>query len=155
MSTVRYTPFFVADASASPATLTDATYQTNGLAVGVMIGEKGKYDLECRRISATYTKSAQEIALRFTDCLGSASAPIVSSKFEVIGTIGLNTDETTMTFVELGVDGLSTGSAQFKVESSEYKFGGPTGGELVGAVTLKSPKVQDPLLLTLAFGAKK
>jgi hypothetical protein len=168
-SPVRYTPFFVAVASASPATLTDATYQTNGLAVGVMIGEKGKYDLECS-FSAAYTKTTQELALRFKDCLAT-KVGLTNSFITWAGTvtIGLNSDETTMHYSEFfdpdfPVPDPQPGqinipivpqSVDFKVQSSGYQFGGPTGEELVGAITFKSTNSNDPYLLTFAFGAKK
>jgi len=151
-SPVRYTPFFVAVASASPATLTDATYQTNGLAVGVMIGKMGKYDLECS-FSAAYTKTTQELALRFTDCF-ETKVGFTNSYITWAGTvtIGLNSDETTMNYSEVfGPEfpvldpqpgqintPIVPQSVDFKVKSSGYQFGGPTGEELVGAITFHS-----------------
>ncbi len=166
-SPVRYTPFFVAKAPASPPTLTDATYPINGVAVGVMIGEEGKkYDLECN-FSATYTKATQELALRFDICQEPSVAPYMWTGRV---TIDPNSLEKTMTFQAFDHPDapvfdyqggtypewiLNPPQLDFKVQSSGYQFGGPTGQELVGAITFKSTNDNDPLLLTFAFGAKK
>lgn len=148
LSTIRYTPFFVADASSSPETLTDATYQTDGLAVGLMSGEKAnalKFDCS---FSAVYKKSSQELELSFTKC----SLPGESGTFDAIGKMGLNSNGT-FSLVEVDPNAASI-STPYEVLSSGYQFGGPTGQELVGAVTVKSPQV-DTLYITFAFGAKK
>jgi hypothetical protein len=149
-STIRYTPFFVADASSSPETLTDATYQTDGLAVGLVSGEKAnalKFDCS---FSAVYKKSSQELELSFTKC----SVPGESWTFDAIGKMGLSSNGT-FSLAEVAAPNTEPRSRVYEVLSSGYQFGGPTGQELVGAVTIKSPSTTDILYMTFAFGAKK
>lgn len=140
--TIRNTPFFVANVS-SGATLTNATYATSGLAVGVMSTSTTKTGLKCD-VSAAYTQSSQEVVLTLSNCVkdGDGSAVTVS------GTIGLNPTGFTLSSFTIN-DGVALTANN--VLSNGYKFGGSTGQELVGAVTVSGTAGY----FTFAFGAKK
>ncbi len=140
--TIRNTPFFVANVS-SPVTLTDATYATGGLVAGVMSTQTSKAGIKCS-VSAAYTQSTQEVALTLSNCLPEGSATSVP----VSGTIRFNPNGFTFTNFSINNGVLLTTNT---VNSYGFKFGGPTGQELVGAVTLSGSAGY----FTFAFGAKK
>lgn len=140
--TIRNTPFFVANVS-SGATLTDATYATSGRAAGVMSTSTTKTGIKCN-MSAAYTQSTQEVVLTLSNCIMDSSTTAVP----VSGTIGLTPTGGTFSGFTIN-DGVALTPST--VLSSGYKFGGPTGQELVGAATVSGPNGY----FTFAFGAKK
>lgn len=140
--TIRSTPFFIADVAASP-TLSDATYATNGLAVGMMSTSTTKTDIKCN-VAAAYTQSSQVIVLTLSSCLKQGDGAAVP----VAGTISLTPTGATLNGFTINDAVLLTASS---VISNGYKFGGPLGQELVGAVTLSGSSGY----FTFAFGAKK
>jgi hypothetical protein len=140
--TIRNTPFFITSVS-SGATLTDATYATSGLAVGVMSTPTSKTGIKCS-VSAAYTQSSQEAVLTLSNCTKEGDGAAVA----VSGTIGLNPTGFTLNSFTIN-DGVALAASN--VLSNGYKFGGPTGQELVGAATVSGSTGY----FTFAFGAKK
>lgn len=140
--TIRNTPFFVANVW-SGATLTDATYATSGLAAGVMSTSTSKTGIKCS-VSAAYTHSTQEVVLTLSNCVKDGDGVAVP----VSGTIGLNPTGYTLSSFTIN-DGVALTPSN--VLSNGYKFGGSTGQELVGAVTVSGTAGY----FTFAFGAKK
>lgn len=140
--TIRNTPFFIASVS-TPATLTNATFATNGLAVGVMSTTTSKTGIKCSA-SAAYTQSSQEVEVTLTSCVKDGTATAVP----VTGSVVLGTGVATLNNFTIN-DGVALTANN--VVSSGFKFGGSTGQELVGAVTLSGTAGY----FTFAFGAKK
>lgn len=140
--TIRHTPFFIANVS-TPATLTSATYATNGLAVGVMSTSTTKTGIKCD-VSAAYTHSSQEVLLTLSNCVKDVDGAPVA----VTGTIGLNPTGFSLNSFSIN-DGVILTTND--VLSKGYKFGGATGQELVGAATVSGAAGY----FTFAFGAKK
>jgi hypothetical protein len=136
----RHTPFFMANVS-SPATLADAIY-ANGLAVGTL-AFGGDTTIQCEA-SAAYTHSSQSIELTLSNCYSWPSSGL-PTELPVTGTISMNSKGATSKNFSFNK------TEVLVVESSGYKLAGPTGQELVGAVTGSGPRGY----FTFAFGAKK
>jgi hypothetical protein len=141
----RLTPFFIANVF-SPATLADATY-ANGRVVGILASVGGYTTISCTA-SAAYTHTSQKLELTLSAC-SKPSGTIYPVQVPVTGTIVLSASSSGVSSPEFSID-----NAQFLfgVGEGQFKFGGPTGEELVGAVTVVG---SNKSLITFAFGAKK
>lgn len=140
--TIRHTPFFLANVS-TPVTMTNATYATNGLAAGVMSTTTSKTAIKCNVI-ATYTQTTQEVVVTLSNCVKEGTTTAVP----VTGTVVLGPGVAALNNFTIN-DG--TALTANNVLSTGYKFAGPTGQELVGAVTVSGLAGY----FTFAFGAKK
>jgi hypothetical protein len=126
--------------------LADAIY-ANGLAVGTLAaGGRGGTNIKCDA-SAAYTHSSQSLELTLSKCLrwSNNGIPIV---VPVAGTISLPTSSSGFSLKGFTIDGVVF---PVVVGDGLVKFGGPTGQELVGAVTVGASNNY----FTFAFGAKK
>lgn len=133
----HYVPFFIAN-KYSPQALSDATYATSGSAVGVGTSDFGSY-LRCG-VSATYTKSSQELVLTLADCFPGDPPGTVEGTIELRPT-GSRATGFRRYFYGRGIE----------PSAATYAFGGLEGQELVGAV-----RVGDGVTsLSIVFGAKK
>ncbi len=144
-TSTRVTPFFVANVF-SPATLADATY-ANGSAVGELVAGGHRTKIKCDA-SVVYKRiSIDGPVLTLSKCLRLSNNGIPID-VPVTGTIYLPIGG------GYGHKGFTIDGVGFPVVvgAGEVKFGGPTGEELVGAVTVGE---LNKSYFTFAFGAKK
>jgi hypothetical protein len=135
----RNVPFFIANVY-SPEPLTDTTYATSGLAEGVGVDGDWVASLRCG-VSATYTKSSQELVLTLADCFPGDPPGTVE------GTIELRPTGSRATGFQRYFGGRS-----IKPSDAKYAFGGLEGQELVGAVSVSDGVTA---LQSIVFGVKK
>lgn len=133
----RNTPFFLVNNYAQTA-VSGGTYTNNGLAMGVTIDE---LKIQCRA-NVVYDNIAPKAVLSLTNCMRAETDPISIEGRIVLFPSSANLENFTF-------DGISRWTL---VTSSAYKFGGPTGQELVGAVTLSNGAGD---YFTIVFGARK
>jgi hypothetical protein len=157
LTTIRHTPFFVADASSTPATLTNATYVGYGSATGTFITvDREVAGIVCS-VSAAYTQSSEMLEVTLKDChlpnaFGVLMEAPVTGTIQLLRPAGTFLNRSTLNGFSIAYGDPLTGSA---VASSDYKFGGPKGEEVVGAATVIGVSGPTYGMFTFAFGAKK
>jgi predicted component of type VI protein secretion system len=146
---MRATPFFLASIYGNP-TLTDATYATNGLAVGLFSNANQATFVKCNA-SAEYMLASKKIVLTLSACFDANADPAVAAAVASTGSIELSPNGYVTNSFSINPDATTTAENLSHVVSSDFKLAGSAGQELVGAITVKGGSSY----FTFAFGAQK